>query len=120
MSMLWEAFGSLFESLGLLFVTLWQLLAPWALLAVWVLLWLFVVDWRSLVATLKQGTWAAVLLLGFATVLIWGSLQPVPQTVFGYELQNFVGKAVVVALLYALAIGSGAIQLAWLRHGAAA
>jgi hypothetical protein len=111
-----EAFGSLFESVWLVLSTAWHLLAPWALLGLWGLWWLLAVDWGKMVPTLKQGTWVALLLLGLATVLIWGSLQPAPRSVFGYELFNFTGKAVVIALLYAVAIAAGAIQLGWNRR----
>ena len=116
------AAGGLLENLGGLLEAFWGvavslvlLLAPWTPLFAWIAFWLFAVNWVKFRATLLQGAWVGVVLLGLVTVLIWGSIAPPPggtHSLLGLELSNFVGKTVYVTTLFCIMFLCGSVQLA--------
>ena len=95
-------------------ISLLALILPWSPLIAWVGFWLLAVDWVKLRAVIIQGGWIGVVLLGLASVLVWGVVAP-PGTgshhLFGLNVSNFVGKTVYVTALMTIMFLCGSVQL---------
>jgi hypothetical protein len=94
--------------------SLGSIVGPWLPLIAWLAFWTFAVNWVKLRDILNSGAWVGLLLVGFVTVLVWGSIAPPPQgsyDLFGLTISNFVGKTVYVTGLFCLMLLAGALQL---------
>ena len=80
----------------------------------WIVFWTFGVNWVKLRQTLLQGGCAALILIGMAIVLVWGTVDP-PATgqhsILGLALSNYVGKTVYVTGLFCVMFLCGSVQL---------
>ena len=105
---------ALFGALWQLAISVLVLILPWTPLIAWLAYWLFAVDWIKLRAVMVRGGWIAVLLIGFAMILIWGLIAPPASGshhILGLTLSNFVGKTVFVTSLLTIMFLCGSVQL---------
>ena len=101
---------SIFAPLLTWFTDWYPFLIPWT---IWIVWWQWLVDWKPLLATLKQGGWIGLVLIGMASVLVSGALYPVEQHVLGIPLPNYWAKFTIVVAMTVVMIGCGTLQLSW-------
>lgn len=104
----------LIAAAGTLVWTLVHKLAPWTPLIAWVAFWTLAVNWVQLRTWLLKGGWIGLVLLGLATVLVWGVVAPPESGVhslLGLKVSNFVGKTVYVTTLIVIMLLCGSTQL---------
>ncbi len=83
-------------------------------LLVWIVFWTFGVNWVKLRETLLKGGAVALVLIGLAAVLVWGTIAPPADghhSLLGLEVSNYVGKTVYVTALICIMFLCGSIQL---------
>jgi hypothetical protein len=109
-----HALLDLLVAVGQLLLTVVVAIVPWTPLIAWVAFWTLAVDWVRLRTFLLKGGWTGVVLLGLATVLVWGVVAPPESGVhslLGLEVSNFVGKTVYVTTLFVIMFLCGSTQL---------
>ena len=88
---------------------------PWTPLIAWIAFWMFAVNWVKFRAVLLEGGWAGIVLFGFVTVLVWGTIAPPmggTHNILGLGLSNYVGKTVYVTTMFCIMFLCGSVQLA--------
>ncbi|HUG90262.1 MAG TPA: hypothetical protein VML55_05485 [Planctomycetaceae bacterium] len=80
MDALGRSLQQLGEALRDLFVALFDVIGPWLPLViglgVWIVYWTCAVNWIRLREVLVRGGWIGLLLIAFAAVLVWGTVDP--------------------------------------------
>ena len=80
MEALGRSLRQLGEALWGLFVALFDVIGPWLPLVlglgVWIAFWTCAVNWVRFREVLVRGGWLGLLLLAFAAVLVWGTVDP--------------------------------------------
>ena len=80
MEALGRSLRQLGEALWGLFVALFDVIGPWLPLVlglgVWIAFWTCAVNWVRFRETLVRGGWIGLLLIAFAVVLVWGTVDP--------------------------------------------
>jgi hypothetical protein len=80
----------------------------------WIVFWTFGVNWVKLHQTLRRGGCVALILIGLAIVLVWGTVDPPAagqHSILGLQVNNYVGKTVYVTGLFCVMFLCGTVQL---------
>ena len=104
----------LFWSLIALIVALVKIILPWLPLLAWIAYWSLAVNWVKTFEVLKRGGWIGVLLMMFATILVWGAVAPPiggSHSLFGLQVSNYAGKFIYVTMLTCIALLCGSAQM---------
>ena len=95
-------------------VALIKVVLPWLPLLAWIAFWTLAVNWVKAFDVLRRGGFIGVLLLMFATVLVWGAVAPPAagsHYMFGLTVSNYAGKFIYVTMLACIAMLCGSAQM---------
>ncbi len=100
-------------------VALVRVVLPWLPLLAWMAFWTLAVNWVRAFDILRRGGFIGVLLLMFASVLVWGAIAPPvagQHTLFGLTVSNYAGKFIYVTMLTCIALLCGSAQMNGFAH----
>ncbi|MCH2200599.1 MAG: hypothetical protein MK102_01405 [Fuerstiella sp.] len=110
----------LFSSLLSVAVSLVEVILPWLPLLAWIAFWTLAVNWVTAFDVIRRGGWIGILLLMFATVLVWGAVAPPVaghHEIFSLKVDNYPGKFFYVTTLTCIAFLCGSAQMNGFAHG---
>ena len=117
--LVWNLVALVASLLGVL-VALARVILPWLPLLAWIAFWTLAVNWVRAFDILRRGGFAGVLLLMFASVLVWGAVAPPvagEHSMFGLTVSNYAGKFVYVTMLTCIALLCGSAQMNGFARG---